>query len=212
MRFFYMGVIVPIAVVIPLSIAFIYFGKLRRVEKIPLVYLLLSGICNAIGHYLAERGISNLYLQHIFTCVEILLVCLFFREALTNRTIRKWLPVVAAVFICAAVLNSLFIQKIAVHNSYARSVSALITIALCLYFFKTKLAVGFNWKREPLFWFVTGFLIYFSSSLFLFILSNLTFVTMSKQLAWILWDIHATMVLIMYLLFAAGFWYAKRNR
>jgi len=207
-----MGVIVPLAVLIPLTIAIMHFGKLRPAEKITALYLLLGGISNGIGRYLAERSISNLYVQHIFTCVEILLACFFFREALPGKRIKKWLPVVAVIFIIAAVLNSLFIQEIAVHNSYARSISALIVIALCLYFFKTKLATGFNWKRDPLFWFVSGFLIYFSSSLFLFILSNVTFITMSKQLAWALWDIHATMVLIMYLLFAAGFWYAKYNR
>lgn len=212
MRFLYMGVIVPLAVVLPLGMALFFYPKLSRPEKIVAVYLLLGGIFNAAGRYLADRRMSNLWLQHIFTCLEILLVCFYFREILTGRRARQWLPVLAVVFAAGAALNSVFVQQLSVHNSYARSAAALLIVALCFYFFKTKLGSAFRWSREGSFWFVTGFLVYFSSSLFLFIMSNQTFGMMSTRQAWTLWNIHATMVLMMYLLFTAGFWYAARTR
>lgn len=212
MRFLYMGVIVPLAVLLPLAMALFFYHKLGRPEKIVAAYLLIGGIFNAAGRYLADRRMSNLWLQHVFTCLEILLVCFCFREILSDRRARQWLPVVSIVFAAGAALNSLFVQQLSVHNSYARSAAALLIVALCFYFFKTKLGSAFRWSREASFWFVTGFLVYFASSLFLFIMSNQTFGMMSNQQARTLWNIHATMVLIMYLLFTAGFWYAGRTR
>ena len=213
MNFFYMGVLVPLMVLVPLFIAFYRYDYLQPPGKIILLYLLLEGVTNIIGRYLAVRKMSNLYVLHVNTCIEFLLICLFFREVFNTARAKKWLLILALVYIVAAVVNSIFLQHISRYNSYALSVSALVVISLCLYYFKVTLFGDtiVNWRTEPVFWFTAGFMIYFSSSLFLFILSNFTF-HMSQPLTWILWNIHATMVLIMYLLFARGFFYVKAER
>jgi hypothetical protein len=213
MRFVYMTLVVPATVSVPLFLALIYYRRLLKPEKVMTFFLVISGIINAVGCWISWHRQNNLYLLHIYTCIELLFICLFFGEVFDNKRMKKWLVVLALIYIAAAISNSILLQDINKFNTYARSVSAIITISFCLYYYKTKLAMTetYRWRREPVFWFVTGFLIYFSSSLFLFILSNFTLV-MNRPLAWTLWNIHATMVLIMYLLFAAGFWYAKSNR
>lgn len=213
MRFFYMTVVVPATVLIPLVMALLYYRHLRTAEKIMAFFLLVTGIFNAIGSWMAWHSQSNLFLLPVYTCIEFLFICFFFREILTESRLKKWLPFIAVILLAATIANSVFLQHTNKFNTYARSVSAILTIAFCLYYYKSNLAKtgSIPWKNEPVFWFVTGFLVYFSSSLFLFILSNFTLV-MKRPLALTLWNFHATMALIMYLLFTAGFWYAKRKR
>jgi len=71
-----------------------------------------------------------------------------------------------------------------------------------------------KWVVNPINWVSTGLLLYFSGALFIFSFSNMTSlqkVSKYHSLDVLIWDIHATLLLIMYLLFAIGFSKCRKN-
>ena len=64
--------------------------------------------------------------------------------------------------------------------------------------------------KYPNNWIVTGLMLYFAGAFFLFLLANYTLAGANRHARNIIWDAHATLVLIMYLLMAVGFMKCKK--
>jgi len=204
-----MRVIVPLSIIIPIIIAVIFYKYLAKCEKIILLYLFLSGVTNIVVAYMASLGENNIPLFHIYTVFEFVLLMWFFIKLFRQAIVAKYLYIVAIIFVLFAVSNSLFIQHIRTFNTYSRSAEAIIVMVICMYYFKQQFIKEINWAVEPGFWFVLGLFIYFSSSLTIFIISNVS-LALDRYFDWVMWNIHATMVLIMYLLFSKGFMVCRK--
>ncbi|MGZ3822523.1 MAG: hypothetical protein ACXVB6_18155, partial [Mucilaginibacter sp.] len=113
-------------------------------------------------------------------------------------------------------LNFLFLQSINHFNTNTKPVEALIIMACSLAYFAqtTDVENNIKWAQNPLNWVNTGTLLYYSGALFIFSFSNIaathmaTAVRMSPKfyaLNILIWNIHATLVLAMYVMFSIGF-------
>ncbi|RYD56262.1 MAG: hypothetical protein EOP56_13085 [Sphingobacteriales bacterium] len=205
----YMGVIVPLGILLPLTIA------LRRYKYLPVAlkwfigYLLLGVLTNVIVKTLATQGINNMPVFHVYTILEFSLLSIFFRQ-LFFRRLHLILPIIAVVFTVFCLTNMLLWQPISEYNSYSRSAEAILIMVYAIIYFKEALddqhAIP---QKLTVTWINAGLLLYFSGSLFLFICGN--YILANVSLNTIIWNIHASMVLLMYILFAVGFYYAKRT-
>lgn len=204
-----MSVFVPACILIPVIGGILLYRYFSAVEKLILLYLFVSGICNATVSILANTSTNNLPLLHVYTVVEYCLAALFFIKLFQSPRIIKGIYFFSALFIFFAVLNTLFIQHLYSFNTYARSVEAILIISYCFIYFMQQLKTDQQPGTVKGIWFVSGWFLYFSSSLTIFILSNIS-LTLSKQFDWWMWNVHATMVLIMYLLFTKGFITCKK--
>lgn len=210
---FYLGYFVPAATLIPILAGLIYYKRLNKPLRMLLVYLIASFIINTAGSVLAAYSINNLPLLHVYTIVEVVTVMLYYLYAFGKGDIGKWIKAIMVVFPVICIINFTFFQSIYTFNTYTRPLAAIIIIVFTSWY----LAVQSNIKNPEL---VTrsgrmvaaGFMIYYCSSVFQFIFSNIISKSVSADIKWLIWDIHATFVLIMYLLFFRAIIYERDKR
>jgi len=207
MKYFFAGILVPASAVIPVLVAFGRRQKLAARHWILFAYLIVALLGNILGRYLAQQGLRNTPLFHLHTIVEMVLFCLFFRTLFREKLIRNIIVAVAILFTLYCIVNFVFLQSIYSFNTYTRPIEAIVLILLCvIYWWKTGTVENNSpWTAIADNWAVGGILFYFSSALFLFIFSNYLLQHVSKQANVLVWNIHAGIVLLMYLLLTITF-------
>jgi hypothetical protein len=213
MNHLYLRVIVPLAITLPLFFAFFNIKRLSNAEKAILIYLLVSAVTNAAAAVISAMHNRNLPLLHVFTAVEFVIITFFYKYVLDDRKHSQKYIVLQAVFCFVCIVNAVFFQSIYTYNSYTRSAEAIIIMLFSVNYFAKLFAEasGQRITALPSFWFNTGIFLYFSWSFMFFIFSNIV----AKQSAHngnVLLYIHASFVMIMYLLFSAGFFKVSRKR
>jgi hypothetical protein len=210
-----MGYIVPAFVFMPIGAALRRYSCIDRPLKIIFCYLLLDGTTNVIAVTLAHFNMHNLPLLHIFTILEFLLLSWFFLEIFHEQRIRRIIVYMMVIFPLLCVINFTFFQSINRFNTNTRPLEALILMAYSLLFSVRANEKGDKkWSGDPISLVNTGILLYFSGALFIFSFSNITsghpIASRLNILNLVIWDIHATLVLAMYLLFTLGMLKCKR--
>lgn len=185
---------------------FLYKRKYAdRATNIIFYYLIAAGLINAAAIILARNGIRNLPLLHLYTVVETVFFLSYFRAIFDSARIKSILIFVMVAFALCCILNLVFIQSIFTFNTHTRPLEALIITGTCLlYFYKS----GFSehWLGLPVNWINMGILIYFPAASIIFILSNyFTFVKLDDEMTTVVWNMHASMVIGMYLMFTKAF-------
>lgn len=167
-----------------------------------MVYLYLSLSTNIIASILAARHTNNLPLLHFYTMFELLAVLYYYKKAFSNKKADVWISMVMMAYPLLCIINFSFIQSIYQFNTYTRPLEAIIIIV----FSGIYLAEQNSFEKQEL---VTasgrlvayGLLIYFCSSLFQFIFSNVVSRNASHFVKMTIWNLHASFVLIMYIFF-----------
>jgi hypothetical protein len=208
----FMGVIVPLSILLPLFFGIYQYNVLTPSAKYILLYVAVSGIINLAATIIAKFYHSNnLPLLHVLTVLELYILVLFYQQLLFSSRIPFMFRLLPLVFLAACVFNAVFFQDIYTYNSYARSLEALIIMLLAINYF-AKIAASSQSSKIyalPGFWFNTAVFLYFSGAFMLFIFSNFI-VGVSRHNFNIIWNIHAALVLLMYLLFTIGFKQCKK--
>lgn len=212
----FMGLIVPASVLIPISIALIKYKRADRVLLLIFYYLLLDGAVNLIAVVLSDYQINNLPLLHIYTILEFLLLSFFYIKILKDPLARNIIKFLMLIFPVLCVINFLFFQSIFRFNTYTRPLEVLLIMAYCLtYFAQANEANDIKaWSSNSIIWINIGILLYFSGALFVYSFSNLTTAYTSpkyKLVNLFIWDIHAGLLLCMYLLFSWGFYICRKK-
>lgn len=207
----YMVVLVPSALIAPLSYALWNYRRLPASLKWFTGYLLLNAAGNILAAWLASRRINNLPVLHVYTVFEFVLLSLCYRKLLAPR-MKGWIYIVMSLFVVFCMVNSMFLQSIYKYNSYARSVSAILVSVYAIQYFKHTLdsSIQSATLHKVFSWINAGLLIYFAGSFFLFLLANQILGDFFMNT--IVWNVHATLVLLMYSLFTVGLYHAKRFR
>ncbi|RBL90174.1 hypothetical protein [Chitinophaga flava] len=175
------------------------------------MYLVASGSINLVAILHSTR--NNLPLLHIYTIVETVFLLLFFSKIDQHKRAMSFIKSLLIIFPLLCIINFSFFQSIYRFNSYVRPVEALILIFFSLYYYWHEMQEDkpARWTDHALNWIVAGILLYFSGALFQFIFSNIVSATASYQIKILILNIHGTLVLIMYLLWAIGFLKWKKN-
>lgn len=110
---------------------------------------------------------NNLFIFHISTPLEYLLISLLYRDALVNKNVRRMINISIPVFFILSILFSLFIQKPVVNNSYMVLVEYVILIFLSLFYLREILLLQqvTVLHRFPMFWISVGILFYYTGNL-----------------------------------------------
>jgi hypothetical protein len=202
-----MGTVVPASVIIPIVSALKKYRRLSKACRYMVLYLLFTAIINALAQLLAAVSINNMPLLHADTALETVLLLLYFRSVLRGRNSSNVTQGLLILFPLICLLNFSFFQSIYSFNTYTRPLEAIIFIGCCFAFFFQGMAyqLDWPWTEQPHNWMVSGLLLYFSSSLFLFLFSNFLASGCSAATNITIWNIHAALVLLMYLLITLGF-------
>ena len=200
-------------VLLPVIVSLLVYRQLDRGMRI-IVFLVyfncfIEILAYVIGHYL---GRTNLPLLHVYTPLEFIFLTIFYSRigarSIGNRT-ALWM---ISMFVIFSIGNSIWIQNIYTFNTYSRSLEALVFIIVSLLTFRQFLRElnQESLQQDPVFWVNAGFLIYFSGSLFLFILSNYI-LPMTRSANLHIWAFHSFLSIVLYCLISIGLWKAKKT-
>lgn len=211
---FFNNVIVPLSILLPLCIGAIKFRKFSASAKMGYWYIIasavLSSVATVIGRYFHQ---NNLPLSHLFAVIELGIIVLFYKMLfITNTSNRLYYGIIIA-FTILCIVNAVFFQSIYTYNSYTKSIEALICILFAMKYFASIASVNNSSKKvltSPDFYFNVAFFQYFSGAFMLFVFSNFIITNLSKSDFFIIWTIHAALVLIMYMLFSVAFLLCKK--
>lgn len=204
--YFYFSVLVPASVLLPIVTAVALYGNLDKPQKVIFFYLIFAGLIDEIASQMAFRHIANLWLLHVYTAVETVLLLWFYRLVLSDKVVGKGIVIAMILFplLCAA--NIIWGQGIMRYNSYTRPLEALMLIFLGIAYFFESSRVASDVKtraQRSLSWLNVGMVLYFSVAFFFFIFSN--FLKQGTAFSYFILVCHATFVAIMYLFFTIGF-------
>ncbi|WP_029275946.1 hypothetical protein [Pedobacter borealis] len=206
----YMGVIVPAVILLPMSVA-IYKRKLWNLtEKIFFYYLLIAALFNAIAIVTGANGINNLPFLHLYTVIEFCILCAVFRSFFSGQPVRKLLAALMILFPLMAINYIGYTNSLFFFNVLPRFLSSLILLLFCVYFLIFNLSTTESSSSIFNLTIVIALLLYFSSSSIFFAL--IEYVQKNKELNRLLWIIHATLVLLMYLIFTKAYLTIKKSK
>lgn len=198
-------------IILPLIIGACKYNLMDARLRVIFYYLILGSIFSIVTIALSAYGHNNLPFFHLYTLIEGIALLLFYRYCLKSNLNKFFYTTLLFFFIIFCLLNSFLIQSIFSFNTYSRFAEAVIIISLSLYLFYITLDVKTHerWYKNPLIFINMGLFIYFSSSLFLFLFSQL--LLSDKNVNIIAWVMHASLLLAMYILFAIGFLQVKKT-
>lgn len=188
---------------IPCIIAFVKIKNKPRVFR--LLALLLWGstavgiLARFIGAFLHQ---PNLFLLHIYTIFDFILITLIFKPVLPLKLSRFFL----IGFPLFAAFNSIFFEHLKTENVLNRSLSALILMFYALIFFTKTLREMkiLNLEKEPMFWISIGVLFYNAGSFFIFLFSH--YLTPIHDLWFTYFGIHAIFTILLYICYTIALW------
>ncbi|GAB3903922.1 hypothetical protein [Mucilaginibacter boryungensis] len=209
----YQSIIVPASTLLPIIAGLIWYKKLSKPLHTLVAYLIIALLINIGGIIMAQLHKNNLPLLHFYTMFELLAVMLYYRHAFNTKLANKWTTVIMILYPVYCIINFTFFQSIYQFNTYTRPLEAIIIIVFSgIYLnsqntFENKKMIN-NAGR----WVASGFLLYFCGSLFQFIFSNLISHHASKPIKMLIWNLHDTFVLIMYICFFLAIKNERGNR
>lgn len=208
---FFLTYIVPASVAFPITMYLLNRKTATKPLLVLFIYLLMAAVVDIAASVMASMGIHNLWLLHLYTVLETVILLFFFLQIIHTRKARSLIWVLLIAFPLASVCNALFLQKPAVFNTYTRSIEAIIIIVISSFYWinNSKENQTVAWTDSSLNWIISGLLLYFASALFLFLFSNyislLRKAKPSDPVYDIIWVSHGMLVVIMYLFFGIGF-------
>ena len=188
---------------LPTSIALLRFRLANRTQR--LLSILVWG---SLGVSLAAFslgffwGAPNLYLLHLYTIFNFIMLTLIFRPILNQRLTN----ILLVVFPLFAAINSLFFERLVTFNVLSRSISAFFIMLYALSFFTTALKEMkiVRLEKAPIFWVSVGALFYNAASFFIFLFSM--DLVPFKSMWFTYFGIHSIFTILLYLFYTIALW------
>lgn len=164
-------------------------------------------LVNVVSTFLANHRINNLFLIHLDTIAEFLILLKFYSLVLKGALSVRFFVWTGACFAITALAIAFTIQPFDTFNDYARTLESIVIIALALLFFYRILVEMkiVRLEQSPVFWVNAGLLLYFSGGSLLFSLSNMMLRVDATKTIY-LWGIHGMFYLVLYLLITIALW------
>lgn len=206
-----MGIVVPACIVAPLAAAIWHYKILSPAYRALTAYLSIAALSSIIISSMGLLKMNNMPAMQIYTLVEFLALSVFYKRLLDGSVIAKYIPHIIVVYCILFVLNIIFYQPLLTYNSYTRVLEAVIVILYSIIYFTKNLDDIASTTTTPVgrtAYVNAGFLLYFSGSLALFLVTNL--IELFHPVFRIIWSVHATLLLILYILLTIALWKYKK--
>lgn len=199
------------SIVIPLAIGIYRYKHLSAVQKLLSLVIILTLGGEIIGGIVAKLKINNLYIFHLFTILQFILLTLVMEKGLTPFLTKRVLRRIALGFTLFALLDAFWWNGVHNFNNYARPLSSILLLCFALiFFYKTLRELQIKTlERAPLFWLSIGILIYQAGSLLIFLFSN--YVKTSEAALVTIWGIHAIFNILLNISYSIALWVKPPN-
>ena len=147
----------------------------EKALRVVLFYILYCIVNEGMSFYLQSFGSPNtVYLFLLFTIVEYSFFCYFIYLILPNNLVKRSVPFVWIGFLLFAFIDYAFFSKAQEFDSIASGIESIIVLMLSIYFLfsQVKGANSLLIYSTFNFWAVIAFLIYFSGTFFLYLMTE----------------------------------------
>lgn len=188
--------------VLPVIAGLLFLFRLSVDLRVLFVFCLLKTLTDLFGLQLALEGVSNLWLFHISTLMEYLILILVFSFWQKNAHLRKWLRLSIPLFALFWIVAKLTFEDFGGLDNYSAPLANVLLIAVAAYtLYEVNKENVLTFHRMPSFWVACGVLIYYTGNLTVFTLGN---IVVARGLIKA-WYIHSAMNIIANLCYAGGF-------
>ena len=134
-------------------------------------YCILILCVSTVSNYLiyVTRTQNNLFLFHIYTPAEYVILSLLYWKLFTNTFIKRWIIISIPCFLLASVFLTVFVQGVENNNSNAVLIESTLLCTWSLLFLRETILLQQieSLLLYPMFWVSAGILVYFIGSLFI---------------------------------------------
>ncbi|MFT6335429.1 MAG: hypothetical protein ACI86M_000901 [Saprospiraceae bacterium] len=177
----------------------VFCWKFDKAMKCFAVYLIMGGCVEYLALEMSERVGNNLFLLHIYTILEFIVLSAFFKVVFDQLGSKFSMLKITIVVVLLCILNSIFIQPLEGFNSYASTLVGLVLIVYSAYTFYLLLDKD-GVKFRNIKWLVAGILIYQMTSFIILASANLlSDITPGSDV--ILWMVRAIVILFTKIIF-----------
>ncbi len=201
------------SVLIPLACCIIKLKTLNRTLRVLFIYIVISASTEIVSRQLSTINLNGYYaVQNIFTLLECaLLTFIYYLEfrAGFSRTIILLAFLIYGIIACTELF---FIKSIFQPNNVISSVESCLLIGLSVSFFykvHTELAIP-KLREYYFFWLNTAVLIYFSTSIILFLFDGYLEKCPIK-IFYLLYSLHLLTNITYNILLSTGIWSSKQK-
>lgn len=213
MSHYYSNVIAPASVFISLLIGLYCYKALNRNFRILVAFLGVSITATIIGHMSVYFFHNSIISNNLYTLCEFPVLASFYYLQFTSKKMKKAIMIMTIAFVMMCICLMVIYYDVNKFDDYSTSIESLLLIFLSLALTNRRnqsLTVLKKWENEPVNWFNTGILLYFSGSFFVFLLIN--YFLNDLSLYYLAWNAHATFSICLNILFAIGFYKAKKDQ
>lgn len=147
----------------------ISFGKKEQYVRMVILLMILWFSTSAIAIYLAKYAgfKNNLFVFHISTPLEYVILSMLFRDVIANAAVKRIIILSIPFFIALSILFAVFIQAPDTNNSNIIIIESVILLFLSLFFLREILLLQqvTVLHRFPMFWVCVGILFYYTGNL-----------------------------------------------
>ncbi|CAN5773384.1 hypothetical protein BH11BAC7_BH11BAC7_25830 [soil metagenome] len=208
---FYLQLFVPLSILVPISMGGWFYRQLPNAMRWIWYYLLVTGVFNLTAILLSRFHLNNMPVFHVHSVAEFTCCTLFFSNALNKPHLTVFIRILIIAFAVMSILNVLLRQDIYSFNSLPHSTEAIVLILLCFVLMYHLLIPksGDLLMNKPLLFICLGLFFYFCGSLFLFLFRDYLLTHPFEER--FCWALHATLVLLMYILFSFAFYQPQKT-
>lgn len=204
----YMHIIVPLAGILPIIVGVFRRKYWNEQARILLLYMGIAALFNLIAEITAKKSINNMPYLHLYTVLEFTVLSIYLRSFSKDFWHRLLFNSLIAGFLLLSLWYAFIKDRLFAFNEIPRFLDSLIISVFCLYYLLKDLgSAGPQLSRFQVLS-LAGLLLYYSSGSVIFGLSG-KLMHMPKNITAMLWNIHHTFLLVMYILFAIAFYSLK---
>lgn len=208
--FFNIYFIIGLAVLLPFFVILVRLRSIGRLfaAKLMASYIVIDVVSATFSIVLILCNNHNIIVTNVFSIFEFFIISLFFIEIIRPKK-KKTYQIMVCLLTLGLCIRGLSHANTSFDN-FSITIKSIIFIFLSITYFSKLMREQIidNLFAYPNFWFNTGILVYFSSSIIIMAFSNYFF-NLSLEAQKILWLIHSFINLICYIIFAIGFYKCK---
>lgn len=192
---------------VPLITIAIGAKPLDTIRWLLLCYCGLCCLTDLAGYFFLSDDISANHIYNIFTLIEGGVICAIYWSVFRSEKLKRIIVFIFVVLVAFALATFLRLGLTARADSIV-SPAAAFCVSVCSSFFLVNFLLERNIDpaaRETFFWINMAFFLYFSSSILLFMTSDLIR-SFHSNTAYSIWGIHLLLNSITNLIIAFGVW------
>ncbi|XOV66987.1 MAG: hypothetical protein ACFHU9_15280 [Fluviicola sp.] len=187
----------------PILVGALYFKSLSFTLRILFAYVAVTGPLELVTGVMSAYQLNNLYLFHAHIFLEFLAIAAIFFFSYDSVLWRRIVIIFSIGFLGFAILDYFFFDAWDPFRTNERYAEGLMIIVMCAGYYISLLRrpVHRYLERQPMFWLVSGWLIYFSGTLYLFLFSKELLAMNSFHF----WQIHAILNIGLNIIYVISF-------